>query len=70
MRVGFHLYRRPSSGPWHRLTDAAIAGAALRCIPASLIELARRRVEDEDPRIRAPALEAVTRLDGTESDSA
>ena len=43
-------------------TDPRTAEAGLRCVPHSLLGIALGRIGDADPRIRAAALDAVTRL--------
>jgi HEAT repeat protein len=44
--------------------DPAIAEAALRSVPPSLVSLILQRADDGDPRIRAASIEATSRLGG------
>ena len=44
--------------------DPATAEAALRTLPPARVSLALKRVDDNDPRIRAAALEALSHIDG------
>jgi HEAT repeat protein len=44
--------------------DPAIAESALRTLPPALVSLAVRRADDNDPRIRAAALQALSQVGG------